>query len=193
MSIRHQNCTRPTPERRSPTPARLGTAIGGITLLVLIADHASKAAAYTWATPHTEVDVGFAGVVRPLNNHDFGLELFGAARAQALLLVASVLVIATALAVHAVSKGQISPTVVGIGTGGALANAIDRAIGGGVADFLVIGPVVANVADMAVLFCVVTVLRNTLPGLRIARPASTKDHPGGTGGPLNDARAPAGS
>lgn len=152
-----------TPEPRGPDVTRRST-LGAIVVMVLVivADHASKAAAHAWAPPHTEANIGLFGVVRPLWNPDFSLELGGTSPAHATILAAVVAIAGTALALRLSWRGRVPLTAVGLGAGGAVANLMDRALHGAVADFLVTGPIVVNVADLAVVGAVLTVWHRSL-------------------------------
>jgi signal peptidase II len=68
-----------------------------------------------------------------------------------LILMAVALVIGAIVAVRRVRLQGAPAWAAGLIIGGAAANLLDRAVHGAVQDFIVIGPVVVNLADLAVL------------------------------------------
>ncbi len=160
--------TRPgTCEPRASTTPPSG-AVGAITVMLaaIVADVASKAAAHAWAPPHTTANIGLVGFVRPVWNHDFSLEIWGTSPAVATLMMTGVAIAGTALALRLSRHGHLPLVVVGLGAGGAFANLLDRTLHGAVADFLVMGPIVINLADLAVAAAVLTLWSTLLADAR---------------------------
>jgi lipoprotein signal peptidase len=87
----------------------------------------------------------------PKDNPRFAL---GVAAAHPTVMVAMMtvgIVVALAVGGRLVRQQHIPPTVAGLAIGGALANTADRMLNGSVQDFLVLGPVILNLADLAVV------------------------------------------
>jgi lipoprotein signal peptidase len=97
--------------------------------------------------------------VQPMTNSDLALGVATAAAPLLVLLMAAGLVLAVVVVAGLVRRGRSSVTAGSLLLGGALGNLVDRAATGAVHDFLVVGPVVINVADVAVLAGVLAVWR----------------------------------
>jgi lipoprotein signal peptidase len=113
---------------------------------VVLADLTSKAfvTAFSPSLPA-------GGALMPTTNPRFMLGLAGAPH----LVATTLMVLGVALAVHVairqLGRGNLPAPAAGLTIGGAVANTIDRAVNGAVTDFLVLGPVVLNLADGAVI------------------------------------------
>jgi len=95
-----------------------------------------------------------------LHNHDFTLGVAGAPRMIMVLIMAVSLVVGAAAAVRRVHSRGAAPWAGGLLIGGAAANLGDRLLHGAVQDFIVIGPAVVNLADLAILAGMVTLCRH---------------------------------
>lgn len=73
-----------------------------------------------------------------------------------------------------VRSGAVSAGTAGALLGGAVSNLVDRVLFGAVRDFLVLGPVVANLADLAVLAGLALLARDLLQA-RGRRPPRSAD------------------
>ncbi|WP_162257550.1 signal peptidase II [Phycicoccus sp. Soil802] len=131
--------------------------------LVVVVDLSTKHLAATYARPHTAGDVAAVGLVRPVTNPAFSLGLVGAAPTSAVLLMALVLAAGMAASVIYVRRAAAPPWAVGLTLGGAAANTIDRALHRAVQDFIVTGPIVINLADLAVLVGLIALVRHRPP------------------------------
>jgi lipoprotein signal peptidase len=111
---------------------------------------------------------GWGGVIRPTRNSDFSLGLASAPwAAQVVLMAAGVIVAAVVLNV-AVRRQATPGWAAGLVIGGSVSNLTDRALLGSVRDFLRVGDVVLNLADLAVLVGVLAALGAAVFGPRIA-------------------------
>lgn len=97
--------------------------------------------------------------VHPMTNSDLALGVATAAAPLLVLFMGLGLLLAVGAAARLVRRGQLSVTGCSLLLGGALGNLIDRAATGAVHDFLVVGPAVVNVADIAVLAGVLAIWR----------------------------------
>ena len=131
--------------------------------LVVVVDLSTKHLAAIYARPHAAGDVGAVRLVRPVTNPAFSLGLVGAAPTSAVLLMALVLAAGTAASVTYLRRAAAPPWAVGMALGGAAANTIDRALHAAVQDFIVTGPIVINLADLAVLVGLVALVRHRPP------------------------------
>jgi signal peptidase II len=137
-----------TRHRRRPVPPAL---VAG-TLVVAGVDLTSKATAPLLA--------GLAPRrVQPMTNSDLALGAATAAAPLLVVLMAAGLLLAVVVVAGLVRRGRSSLTGGSLLLGGALGNLVDRAATGAVHDFLVVGPVIINVADVAVLAGVLAVWR----------------------------------
>ena len=114
-------------------------------LLVVAVDQVTKMLAWL---PWVSDKLGF---VHPLANHGLTLQVANAGRWTEVGLMTAVWICATALLLRLHGRGSVGSWGMGLILGGALGNIIDRALFGSVRDFLVLGPIVVNVADIAVL------------------------------------------
>jgi lipoprotein signal peptidase len=117
----------------------------GLAVGVAAADAVSKA---TTVVLFTGAGVGpFVSYTNP----DGPLGVFSAGLGVHLALAVAVLAGFTSACVRLASTGRVPWWVPGLTIGGALANLFDRAATGSAHDWLEIGPVVVNLADVAVL------------------------------------------
>jgi lipoprotein signal peptidase len=89
--------------------------------------------------------------IHPLRNHAFSLQLLNAPPATEITLMLLILIISTAWAVKRIQQGRLHPAAAGLIIGGCTSNIVDRVLLGSVRDFLRLGHVVINVADIAIL------------------------------------------
>jgi signal peptidase II len=152
---------------RRPVPSAL---VAG-TLVVAGVDLVSKATAPVLAdlAPRR---------VQPMTNSDLALGTATAAAPMLVLLTAVGLLLALVVVAGLVHRGRVSVTGGSLLLGGALGNLVDRAATGAVHDFLVVGPVVINLADVAVLAGVLAVWRGLArsPIDRSSRSAAREAH-----------------
>lgn len=114
-----------------------------VTVIVVAVDLATKALAVLVVGRST------LGPVAPTRNERFSLGLVGAPTAILVSTMAAVLLLGATCLVKHERAGRIDAVSAGLVFGGGLANFVDRAATGAVHDFLVLGPLVANVADGA--------------------------------------------
>ena len=132
------------------------------TFPVIALDQLTKTAAHVFAPS------GAGRLIVPVHNPDFAFGVAGAAPTIEALLSAAGIVLLGGLAVWAAVRGRFPIWAAAVLNGGALANLIDRIAFGMVRDFISIGPVIANLAD----FAIVTGLAGCAFGLvRARRPA----------------------
>jgi lipoprotein signal peptidase len=114
-------------------------------LLVVSVDQATKLGVGLLTGGHRQ------GLLVPLRNTDFSLGLAGAPTPVELLVMAAGIVLIAAYGIRLVRNGLLPACVLGLGVGGALSNCTDRLLLGSVRDFLAIGHLAVNLADLAVL------------------------------------------
>jgi signal peptidase II len=114
-----------------------------LVVLVVAMDQATKALA---AGPGRGIRL-----IHPLRNPAFSLQIADAGRWTELLAMLALLGAAVAVATRLGTKAGVPSWATGLILGGAAGNLLDRAILGSVRDFLLTGPVVINLADVAVL------------------------------------------
>jgi lipoprotein signal peptidase len=129
-----------------PDRSRTRRVIGVASVGVLVADQASKALAGLVTTRY--------------RNPDFALGLGTAPRAVMVVTITAVTLLAARRLVGAAERGRIAAVAAALIIGGAVGNLLDRVLFGAVHDFLALGPIVANVADIAVLVGVVGCARS---------------------------------
>jgi signal peptidase II len=115
--------------------------VPGVAAVVLVVDQLSKALASGLAP-----DAG----LRSVHNRDFSMQWASAPRLAEVALMATVLAFTALSARGALRAGRIPAWPVGLVLGGSLGNLVDRTALGSVRDFLPLGHVVINVADVAV-------------------------------------------
>jgi len=118
---------------------RAAALIGACTIA---ADQASKAAVQL--LPAT-------GILHPLVNPEFTLGVASASRPVMLILMGLGIAAAAVTGLRASAGGVVPAAAVGLLVAGAASNLLDRVLLDAVRDFLVIGTIVANLADLAVL------------------------------------------
>lgn len=126
----------------SAAPA-IAVAIAVRILAVITADQVTKSAAHHLGSQNP--------ALTPVRNPGLSLQLVDTGRWGETAAMAVVLLIAAAVLGPRVRKGTLSPAAVALILGGAASNLFDRAVTGSVRDFLPIGPVIINFADLAVL------------------------------------------
>lgn len=104
-----------------------------------------------------------SGPFLSLPNPDFTLGVASAPRLDMLVLMAAGVVLGAIVAVRRVRRHGAPPWAAGLLIGGAVANLADRTLHGAVQDFIVLGPVVVNVADLAILAGLLAVLAHRHP------------------------------
>jgi len=124
------------------SPARRSRTAVGCAALTVAVDQLTKTAAGLPAA---------SDVARPIRNSGFSLQLLHASRWTETLLMAAVLAVITVLCVRGLRRGWLSGWAVGLVVGGCVGNLLDRASLGSVRDFLPVGPLALNVADVAVV------------------------------------------
>jgi signal peptidase II len=134
---------------------------------VVLADQATKLAAELLAGGQRH------GPLVPLRNPSFSLGLATATHPLMLLAMAAGIALVAAYGVRAAGHRSLPGWVPALVIGGALSNLLDRLLLGAVRDFLAIGHLVINLADLAVLAGVIGY------GLtRSTRPPATSPTPG---------------
>ena len=107
-------------------------------------------AAATFATDQIAKFAASAGGVATYHNARFSLGIAGAPFAATVALMLLGVAVAGGCLVRGVSTGRYPAWVAGLAIGGAAANIADRLLFGAVRDFIPLGPVIANPADLAV-------------------------------------------
>jgi len=135
--------------RYRPTRRTATLVAGG----VLLADQASKAAAQPLGrlTPR---------LVYPLTNHELSLGTVSAARWAEVAAMTVVLTAMAALCPALLRRAGVPAWALAAALAGAASNLVDRAVLGAVRDWLIVGPIVINVADVAVIVALLVVLRH---------------------------------
>jgi lipoprotein signal peptidase len=91
------------------------------------------------------------GILHPLVNPEFTLGVASASRPVTLVLMGLGIAAAAVTGLRASARGVVPAAAVGLLVAGAASNFLDRVFLDAVRDFLVIGTVVVNLADLAVL------------------------------------------
>jgi Signal peptidase (SPase) II len=152
---------------RRPTPPAAHRHTLPLAECVVLADQAAKLAAERLAAGHRH------GLVVPLRNPRFCLRLAVSTRPLMVLAMSAGIALVAAYSVHASRRRMMPGWILALVTGGAASNLLDRLLLGAVRDFLAVGRLVVNLADLAVLTGVVGY------GLtRLARPPATRSVPG---------------
>jgi len=118
---------------------RAAALVGACTIA---ADQASKAAVQI---------LPVTGIFHPLVNPEFTLGVASASRAVMLVLMGLGIAAAAVVGCRASARGVVPSAAVGLMVAGAASNLLDRVFLDAVRDFLVIGTVVVNLADLAVV------------------------------------------
>lgn len=134
-------------------------------------------AAADQATTSLTARAGHSSAVFPLRNPSLSLELVHAGRWPEVVAMAVGVAVGAALLLPRVRTGAVSRAAAGAPLGGAVSNLADRALFGSVRDFLVLGPVIANLADLALAAGFVLLTRDLLPR-RDRRPRPADLRPG---------------
>jgi lipoprotein signal peptidase len=113
--------------------------------LTAVVDLTSKAAVALLAGGHRH------GLLLPLDNPRFTLGVLGFGHLMMVGLMSVGILAVLVLGLPNIATGRVDPRAVGLVVGGAAANTLDRAINGAVHDFLIVGPIIVNLADLAVL------------------------------------------
>ena len=129
------------------------TPVAWFSAAVIAVDQVTKAAA-SMAGP------GSVDFIHPVRNNALSLQVADASRGVEVLLMTLGVIAATLLARHWVRARQTPAWAAALVIGGAASNLADRAIIGAVRDFLAVGPVVLNLADLAVLAGLVVALHH---------------------------------
>ena len=139
-----------------------------VTLAVVVTDLGVKAAVAAL------IPAGHSmGPVTSTSNPRFMLGVAGTDTAVMVALMVLGVAAASVVATRLLDRGRIPATAAGLAIGGAVANTIDRALHGAVTDFLIIGPVVVNLADLAVLLGLIcTAAALSRPAANAAEPTA---------------------
>jgi signal peptidase II len=129
-----------------PTDASVAQRITTIGLSVLLVDAASKAAALLLVSRD-----GSPGVILPVQNPDFSLGLASASMPVMLAVSTLGILVFGGYTAWAATRGVMPAWIAGLLIGGGTGNLADRLLFGAVHDWLDIGQVVVNFADVAVL------------------------------------------
>lgn len=117
-----------------------------VIVTVAVADLTTKAAVAQFIPAGSQV-----GLLMPMDNPRFALGVAAAHPKVMVTMMTIGIILALAIAIQLVHQERVPPTVAGLAIGGAVANTADRLLHGSVQDFLVLGPIVINLADLAVL------------------------------------------
>jgi len=129
-----------------PVRSRPRRVIGVVGVGVLVADQASKALAGLVTTRYP--------------NRDFALGVAAAPRDVMIAFLTALTIFVGHRLVRAADEERMPAVAAALVIGGAVGNLVDRAAFGAVHDFIVLGPIVANVADIAVLVGVIGCVRS---------------------------------
>jgi lipoprotein signal peptidase len=130
-----------------PPNARSATqSAATIAAFVVVLDESSKAGAVFMASRNFD-----HGVINVVQNPDFSLSVATAAFPIMLVLSSLGILVFGAYTTWAATRGVVPAWVPGLLIGGALGNLADRLVFGAVHDWLDLGKVVVNLADLAVL------------------------------------------
>jgi lipoprotein signal peptidase len=168
---------------RTPTPVRWWSTLAGTAVIAAGFDAAGK----TWAS---NVGSAWSGRIDPGLNDSYAL---GSVGGHSLILASvSLLVLVAVIWWTAKRWNGFHPWAVGLLVGGGAANAIDRLVNGAVTDFLVVGQLLINLADIAIFAGLVVMTIDAARALRQANaaPASAATEPEGRWGNKPDERAP---
>ena len=138
-----------TPEPPGPAgiPRRL-TVTSLITVITVVAvDLGSKA-----AIAHNLEPGQRTGLLQPTGNEEFSLGIVGTHSTLMVALMMLGILTAAVWCRRMLREQRISPVAAGLTIGGAVGNTVDRLLHGAVQDFLIAGPAIINLADLAVLF-----------------------------------------
>jgi signal peptidase II len=142
-----------------PTVGRIATPA----VLVVALDQATKALANGVGRNNS--------FVHPMRNSAYSLQIADAGRWTEVAVMVALLVVAVAVMSRLVTSGRIPAWATGLVVGGAAGNVVDRVLFGSVRDYLVVGPVVVNLADVAVLIGIASAYRARATTARTRSPA----------------------
>ena len=117
--------------------------IAPLAVLIVALDQATKTLAAGPGRSH--------GLIYPMRNPAFSLQIADAGRWTEVLAMAAFLAVGVAVMSRLMASGRVPAWAIGLLLGGAVGNVVDRVLFGSVRDFLIAGPVVINLADVAVL------------------------------------------
>ena len=153
--------TRPAAPRRSVTLAAW----------VVLADQASKLVAELLARGQRH------GPLVPLRNPGFSLGLAATTRPLMLLAMAAGIARVAGYGLCAAGRGGLPGWIPALVVGGAASNLLDRLLLGAVRDFLAVGHLVVNLADLAVLAGLIGYGLTRRPRPPASSPPGTPVHP----------------
>ena len=156
MFPRHQQLTVGATTTPNTGASNRPLAAGAFAATTVLFDQATKL-----ASTHAPHAIG--GLNSPTRNRDLSLGLASGPWAVQVALMGAALLAVAAVLTRAVNRGKVSGWAAGLLIGGALSNLLDRALLGSVRDFLRLGPVVINAADLAVLAGLTIVLVTLRP------------------------------
>jgi lipoprotein signal peptidase len=116
-----------------------------LALLVVGLDQATKLGVELFTGGHRH------GLLVPVRNDDFSLGLVGAPTPIELLAMAAGIALIVVYGLRLLDRGLLPAWIPGLVVGGALSNGTDRLLLGSVRDFLAIGHLAVNLADLTVL------------------------------------------
>jgi signal peptidase II len=119
---------------------------GAIAAGVLAADAGSKFAAVVLASQQASL-----GIIMPMQNPDFSFGIASAALPSMLAVSALGILVFGGYTAWSAARGRMPASIPGLLIGGAMGNLVDRLLFGAVHDWLDLGKVVVNFADLAVL------------------------------------------
>lgn len=158
---------------RTPPPARWWWTLAGTAVIAAGIDAAGK----TWATG---MGSAWSGNIDPGLNHSYALGSVGGH--SLILATVSLLVLVAVIWWTARRWSGFHPWAVGLLVGGGAANAIDRVVNGAVTDFLVVGQLLINLADIAIVAGLVVMTIDAARALRrvnVATATAASDPKGG--------------
>ena len=120
--------------------------IGAIAAATLVADAGTKVMAVGLGSVHSGL-----GFVLPIQNPDLSLGLAPGSVPSMLAASALGILIFGSYTAWSATRGAISSWIPGLLVGGGLGNLVDRLLFGAVHDWLDLGKVVVNLADLAIL------------------------------------------
>ena len=129
-----------------PTAVSIAQRTAPIALAVLIVDAASKAGALVIASSNYG-----QGIILPVQNPDFSLGVASTAFPITLALSTLGILVFGGYTAWAAARGVLPAWIPGLLIGGGIGNLADRLLFGAVHDWLDLGKVVVNLADLAVL------------------------------------------
>jgi lipoprotein signal peptidase len=166
MTIRATTSPRVLPARAVENHRRRPlTAMTATGAAVTAVDLTIKYLVVTWIPPRQQL-----GLLAPITNPEFTLGVAGGHPLVMVALMTLGVVAALAVVIPLVTRGRVPAWAAGLTIGGAVANTVDRALNGAVQDYLVVGHVVLNLADAAVVIGMAITAYSLLPtGTRVSR------------------------